>query len=238
GKAKELYSEVYPKGKIKLIANGIDLEEYSLAPNSDHLKEELGLRVEDKVVGVVGRLVPGKGFTDFLAAAKILNDKGLALRYIIVGAAAKEDRQYEDNLRQIAIDQGLGQKVIFTGWREDVKELISIFDVLIQPSSTFPEGFGMTVLEAMALGKPVIVTDVPGPGELVVNGKTGLIVLPADPAKLAGAIETIINDQTLSETMGKAARHLAATDFNIENTVKKLEHLYAELLGKEGQHVY
>jgi glycosyltransferase involved in cell wall biosynthesis len=235
-KARSLYKQEYPNSKIKLIANGINLKEYPLSVDATVLRKELGINDNTKVAGIIGRLVEGKGFTDFIKAAKILNEKFSDIKYVIIGSASKQDKPYEDNLRKLTTDLGLTEKVLFTGWREDIKDLIGIFDVLVQASTTFPEGFGLTVLEAMALGKPVVVTNVPGPAELVVNEKTGLIVPASNPGKLAEAIEKIVTNQEQASAMGKLGRQNAEAWFNMELTVKKIESLYDELLESAGKY--
>lgn len=229
-KALTLYKKEYSHKRLELIQNGLDLNDYKLDSDRKKILKEFNIRDDEIVVGMVGRLVQGKGFSDFLKAAKILNSKKNKVKFVIVGSANIGNEDFETYLKKLTQDFGLKDNVVFTGWREDVKSIMSIFDVLVQASSTFPEGFGLTVIEAMALGKPLVVTDVPGPSEIIIDGETGYVVPPANPEKLAEALENLISNRELALKMGEMGKKRIESCFNLEIIIKKLENLYISLL--------
>jgi len=229
-KAFDLYKKVFANKRIELIPNGIDLEEYKNMNNLHNLRSEFNIKDEERIVGLVGRLVEGKGFTDFIKAAKILCSKYIKVKFFIVGGATDEDKKYENYLKKFVKELNLEREIIFTGWREDIKQIISNFDLLVQASSTFPEGFGLTVVEAMALSKPVVVTDIPGPSEIVIDGVTGYIVPAGIPELLSEAIEKIITDKGKLKTMGEMGRETVERSYSLNLSVNKMEYLYQSLL--------
>lgn len=227
-KAYDLYKEQYPNKDIVLIQNGIDIGLYKPNFYGSFTRKEFNLKEDDFVVGIVGRLVEGKGFSDFIKAAKIVASKCSQVKFIIVGSGI-ENHNYENYLRKLTEDLGMKKKIIFSGWVKDIKDLISVFNILVQASSTFPEGFGLTVIEAMALAKPVIVTNIPGPSELVIDGATGIIIPPGDPASLANAIEIIRNNKELEMKLGENARKHVELNFDLNFTMQKIQALYHKL---------
>ncbi|MFH0926944.1 MAG: glycosyltransferase family 4 protein [bacterium] len=228
-KALKLYEKEYPNKRLELIYNGINVDEYSriLNNNAGGLKEELDIKNKEKVIGIAGRLVKGKGFSDFIKAAKIVLRDISNVKFLVVGSAPKEGKAFEEYLKKMTRELGLEQEVLFTGWRQDIKETMLVFDVLVQASSTFPEGFGLTCVEAMALKKPVVVTNIPGPSEIVLDGITGFVVPPGKPEALAVAIKRLILDNNLAKKMGESGRKRVEEFFNLDLTIKKIEELYS-----------
>lgn len=229
-KAFDLYKKVFTNKRIELIPNGIDLEEYKNINNFHNLRSEFNVKEEEIIVGMVGRLVEGKGFPDFIKAAKIICNKYVKVKFFIVGSATNEDKKYEDYLKKFVKESNLERDVIFTGWREDAKRIMSVLDIIVHASSTFPEGFPLTILEAMALGKPLVVTDVPGSSEIVINGKTAYVVPPANPEELAKALEKLIDNRELSLKIGEMGREAAERNYSLNISVNKIEYLYQSLL--------
>jgi len=231
-KALELYRKEYPESMMELISNGVDLNDYRFAIDEKEIKKKYKIPVEDKVVGIVGRLVEGKGFSDFVKAAKIVLLKNPAVTFVIIGSDPMDGNEYEEYVRKLVKELSIEGKVIFTGWREDAVRIMSVFDILVQASSTFPEGFGMTVIEAMALKKPVIVTDIPGPSEIAIDNITGYIVPPSDPGKMAEAIEMILSNKELAVKMGENGLRRVTEHYNLVTIVRRFESLYASLAGE------
>ncbi|MFH1413970.1 MAG: glycosyltransferase family 4 protein [Candidatus Omnitrophota bacterium] len=232
-KARELYIKQYPNRRIELIPNGIDINEYNPAVYNDGIRKEFHISSQERIIVIVGRLVEGKGFSDFIRAAKILTPRIKKVRFMVVGASPSSNKRFEHSLKEMVNNLRLDKDIIFTGWRNDVKNIIASSDILVQASSTFPEGFGLTVIEAMALSKPVVVTDVPGPSELIINGVNGYVVPSANPAKLAAALEDMVNHPELIEKMGEAGRRRVRDLFNLDITVKRIETLYSDILSNQ-----
>ena len=120
-------------------------------------------------------------------------------------------------------------KVIFTGYRNDVIEVLSLFEVFILPSLS--EGFSNVILEAMACGRPVIATDIPANREVITNGKEGILVPSKDSESLANAILKIYQDSSSLREIGDRTRKRVESSYNIENTVKKTVREYEISLG-------
>lgn len=210
--------------KITVIYNGIDISDWQ--PGSEHntrdLKRELGIDDSAKIVGAVSTLHPRKGHRYLIEAAKDVCSRKPNVRFLIVG-----DGQLKGQLQQLAFRLNLGRHVIFTGYRKDISKLISIMDILVQPS--VEEGFGITLLEAMAAGKPVIGTEVGGIPEIIKGGVNGLLVPPRDPSSLSRAIQKLLNNPEQAKYMGQRGRQMLEKHFTISKMVKKYEELYERL---------
>ena len=118
--------------------------------------------------------------------------------------------------------------MIFTGFRSDIKEILPAIDILVIPSLL--EGFPMITLEAMAMAKPIIATDIDGITEQITDGVNGILVPPKDPSALAMAIIKVINDKELARTMGLSAREKVAQEFSVEKMVRETKRVYLSLL--------
>lgn len=228
--ASKIYSLELPNKAMDVIYNGIDLKQWNDVKKTSKVKAEFNVGDENPVIGIVGRIARGKGQDDFIKAAKKINDINSKAKFLIVGRYVFTDYEYEQELKKLVKDLALNNHVHFTGWQEDVSRIISIFDIFVFPSSTFPEGFGLTCIEAMALGKPVIATDIPGPAEIVADKITGFLIPPSNPGILADKILELINDSSLAKKMGGAGRKRVEEIFNLENCTKQIEKLYFEVL--------
>ncbi len=228
----EIYAKYITKEKISLVYDGLDLNEYQTEYDPLSIRREFNLN-GSACIGLVGRLVEGKGHDDFIKAAAIIVKSRPGAKFFIVGSDLSSDKRIENELKDLVGVLGLKDNVIFTGWRNDISKLISAFDILVQASSTFPEGFGLTCLEAMALNKPVVATNIPGPSDIVLHGKTGFIVPTKNPEKMAEAIVSLLDNPEMSREMGRLGRERLANTFNITNTVNRIEKIYEEELSRE-----
>jgi glycosyltransferase involved in cell wall biosynthesis len=209
--------------KIQVIYNGVDLSRYSLNSPKRSLKKALNIPDNSYVVGMVANLRPVKGSQDFLKAGALVLRTFPHTVFLLVGR--HEDMTLE--LITLAADLGIQDALRFTGERDDIPELLSIFDV--QVSSSLEEGLSNAILEGMAMGKPIIATYVGGNPELVIHERTGLLVPPGNPDRLAEAILRILGDQALRTQLGNAGRQRIVTSFRVEEMVHQLEGLYQKL---------
>ena len=177
------------------------------------------------VIGAAGRLVPVKGHLDLLNAAALLRPAWPGLRVEIAGEGPRR-LELQDEVRRL----GLENQVTFLGWQADMDAALARWDVLVQPS--LEEGFGLAALEAMAAGLPVVATRVGGLPELVEDGATGLLVAPADPSALAGAVERLLRNRDLGSAMGAAGRERAAACFSVDRMVAATSEVYATLAAR------
>ena len=145
---------------------------------------------------------------------------------VIVGDGSQRER-----LVSLAQGTGVSDWVIWTGYRDDVLQLLPAFDIFIQPSHH--EGLPNTVLEAMAAGLPVVATSVGGTPELVVNGETGLLVPSRDSDALAGAITELLEQPEVRDSLGQAGQERVKLHFSVDEMVRKIEQLYEQLLAEK-----
>lgn len=209
--------------KIVVIYNGIDTKRFDPQQicGNIRLREMLGIHEDDFVIVSIGRLIPRKGHSTLIRAIGFLARKYPNIRAIIVGAPYDSDsEQYRDKLRELTTTLGLQDKVLFAGWQPKVEQFILNSDVVV--SVSWAEPFGLSIVEAMALGRPVIATNGGGEAEIVVNGFTGILVPPKDEKALATAIVQLMEDRKLSKKMGDAAVQRARECFSVTRFVSDI----------------
>jgi glycosyltransferase involved in cell wall biosynthesis len=226
-----LISEGYDSSKIVVIRNGVDLNRFKQPPEPDRIRHELGLPAGTPLVAVVSRLTRLKGLEHFLGAAAVLRPRFPAARFLIAGETAPSDRAYLDELTGLADRLGISDRVIFTGLRSDVPSLLASATVSVMPSLN--EALSNVLLESMAAGAPVVATRVGGTPEALIDGKTGLLVPPADSAALVASIARLLENPGLAARLGQAARQVIADRFSVERMVRATEQLYLDLLARK-----
>lgn len=210
-------------GKLRLIYNGI-----GPAPPSDvshdELCHELGLPVNARLIGAVGRLWHQKRIKDVIWAADLLKVTRSDVHVLIIGEGPQ--REALERFREMCL---IEDQVHFLGARNDVMRLMPHFDVLWLASSF--EGLPNVIMEAMSAGVPVVATDIWGNRELVVHGETGFLVPVGDRAGLARSAYKILEDRELAKRLGEGGRQRILKEFSVESMVEKHAALYRELLG-------
>jgi len=211
--------------RITVVHNGVDLRAMSRADESAAVKEMWHVPPGAPVLITVGRLTPKKGHRDLLAAlAKLVGDPRWGdLRLLIVGTGA-----LLSELAREAQRLGLAERVIFAGFQRDVLPFLQAADIFVLPS--IQEGLSLSALEAMALGKPVVACRVGGTPEVVVDGRTGVLVSPGEPEELASALERLLEDPEQARAMGAAGRRRVRDSFDLEQMVSKIEEIYRRLI--------
>jgi glycosyltransferase involved in cell wall biosynthesis len=204
---------------VALIYNGVDLQRYSNQEPCCTLREEYGLPAEAQLVGVVARLEPEKGHPTLLAAWPEVVARCPQAHLLVVGEGSQREA-----LEAMARELGIGHRVVFTGRRDDVPAVTAALDVAVLPS--YREAQGLSILEAMALGRPVVASNVGGIPEVIQDGVTGLLVPPHDPAALAAAIVRLLTDHPLADTLARAGRELVYERFCVERMVRAIEEIY------------
>ena len=204
-----------------LIYNGVDLVRYDHQEPCCTLREEYGMEPDAPIVGVVGRLELEKGHPTLLEAWPLVLAEVPKAYLLIVGEGSRLDA-----LHQIVREQGIERHVIFTGRRDDIPAVTAAFDVAVLPS--YREAQGLTILEAMALSRPVVASNVGGIPEMVVDGVTGLLVPPHDPPALAAAIVRLLLDHQLADMVARAGHDLVHDRFCIQLMVNAVQELYDE----------
>lgn len=193
--------------------------------------KEYPFRTEPKgapVITFASRLLKEKGVNEFVDAARILKNKGMTLRFWLVGAP---DNGNPSSVQQVDVD--LWQKeglVEYLGFRSDISDIFADSNLIVLPSY-YGEGLPKVLIEAAACGRAVVTTDSPGCRDAIIPNVSGLLIPIRDSTKLAEAILVLVNDQDLREAMGKAGRCLAEQEFRIENIVGAHLKIYSDLTG-------
>jgi len=217
---------------VRVVPNGVDVDAFHPGAPDPRVRADLGQPGGAPLVGVVCRLDAWKGVDLFLEAAGRLHEMAPSMRFAVVGGAITGQEDHARDLERLASRLGLDAFVRFTGWRygpADTPDVFRALDVLVLPSRQ-PEPFGLVLLEAMASGVPVVATDQGGPREICVPGETGLLVPPADPAALADAVRSLVDDPDRARAMGRAGRLRVEALYDQRLTVQRIQALYAELL--------
>lgn len=209
--------------RVVRIYNGIELDQYR--PDADHinLRKELGIPQDVLLIGAIGRMVWQKGFEYLIEAIPAIIKTFPKAKILIVG-----DGPLRKSLEALSEELRVKDNVIFMGFRSDIKEILSAIDILVIPSLL--EGFPMITLEAMAMAKPIIATNIDGIAEQITSGENGILVPPKDPDALAKAIIRVLADKESGKTMGLAARKKVEREFSVEKMVRETEKAYLSLL--------
>jgi glycosyltransferase involved in cell wall biosynthesis len=222
------------------VRHGIPHDKFCVIPNAirppkpgtatrEAVLAELGLPRDARLIGVVGRLWPQKRVKDAIWAADLLKVVRDDVHLLIIGDGPERDR-----LRKFRDQCEIGDKVHFLGHRDDVPRLLPHFDLLWSTSAY--EGQSNAILEAMAVGVPVVATDIPGTRDLLAHDETGLLVsadcdTPRRRAALARYASILLNDPQRARRLADAARQRALDEFTVEKMVDRYADLYREILG-------
>ena len=233
-----LVEEGFQRDKIVVIRNGVDLSRFATRGDGPRLRRELGLPQGVPLVAVVSRLHEMKGLDYFLQAAAAVANRYPDVRFLIVGdryglkdrAVVREDA-YQAELERLATHLGIAHRVVFTGFRLDIPELLAEVAVSVLPSLS--EGLSNSLLESMAAGVPVVATRVGGSPEAVEDGVSGILVPPRDASALARGMDALLGDEARARAMGAAAGRRIADHFSLEAMTRELERLYRRLLREE-----
>lgn len=206
---------------VRLIYNGVDLSRYDRQEPCCTLPEEYGLEPGSQLVGVVARLEPEKGHPTLLEAwPEVL--RSCPHSYLLIVGEGSRREALEAQVRDLRI----AHRVVFTGRRDDIPAVTAALDVAVLPS--YREAQGLTILEAMALSRPVVASDVGGIPEMITDGVTGLLVPPHDATALASAIIRLLRDHPYADTLGRAGHDLVHDRFCIELMVAAVQTIYDE----------
>jgi glycosyltransferase involved in cell wall biosynthesis len=224
-----LRDRITRREKIQKIYSGIELDHFKPVPDGEKkaLKEAWGISEEAPVVGMVSKLWEGKGHTTLIHAFEGLKQEIPEAVLVIVG-----EGYLRDQLSDLVDRLGLKGSVLFTGFQMDVRRIIATFDVAVLPS--FFEGMGRVLLEAMAMGKPLVASSVGGIPDLVHHGKNGLLVTPGSVSELKSGLLTLIRNKALAKEMGKEGRKRISEEFSAGRMAQSIEKLYRELLQRKG----
>jgi glycosyltransferase involved in cell wall biosynthesis/ubiquinone/menaquinone biosynthesis C-methylase UbiE len=236
--------------KTTVIYNFVNLEEFDHDISSQIVRQDLNLDANTKCVGMLGGVSQIKGTLEFVQALPLVKQRHQNVKFLVIGAISEDDKPtqgwrgkarhlarqvlHRDEYYKTIIDfiqrEGIQDDVIFTGLRQDIPQIIAALDLVAFPSTV--SHFGRPIIEAGAMAKPVIASDLGGPRELVVNGETGFLIPAGDPAKLAEAIVTVLSNGDLARRMGEAGHARAKRLYNAEFNAKRTFQVYEDILGR------
>lgn len=211
--------------RIQVIPNGVDYQRFKDA-TGDHVREELGIKPNQLLVGIVGPVSRHKGVEEFIQAAHKIVTSYPDAKFLVVGP--DRPRAFLDELKHLVSTLKIEKSVIFTGFRKDIPEVMTALDILVTPSRV--EAFGRVLLEAMAAGTPVVASQVGGIPEVISSHDLGILVPPESPEKLATAIESLAADPDRRIHISTTAQKHVADNFTIENHTRQVQTVYEQFL--------
>jgi glycosyltransferase involved in cell wall biosynthesis len=216
--------KLVPGEKMVLIRNGIDSSRFQETETSEKAKKELKwrLKLDPPIVGTVARLHRQKGIRDLMRAAGQIHRGSPEVKIVVVGGGPLERA-----LRKEAQKLGLERFFVMLGERPDAHALCSLFDIFVLPSLW--EGLPLALLEAAAMGKPIVATDIDGVREVIQDGQTGILVPPGNPEKLAQAVLRLLQNKDLAHKLGENARTTILGAFTLSRMIEETEQLYLRL---------
>jgi glycosyltransferase involved in cell wall biosynthesis len=217
--------EGYPGPDARVIANGVSARRDPDAAAS--ARAEAGAEAGETFIVHVGNIRPHKGHSNLIAAVAHLVETHPDVRVISIGG-----EKYDGDLERVrteAEEAGVGDRLAFLGRRVDARAFTEAADIYVNPADF--EGLPVSILEAMALGRPVVATDVGGVPSIIREG-TGILVPPKDPEALAAAVGALIDDPERASMLGKGAEALVEDEFGLERMIRRTEAVYEEVLGR------
>lgn len=214
--------KIAPEKKLTTIYSGIDFSSYVPRHTAFETKQKLGAERAWPIVGCIGRLSEQKAQNYLVEAVALLMDKFPQIKLLLVG-----EGELRSVLEKQIQDLGLSSHVSLLGERDDVADLLNVFDVYAMSSRW--EGVGRALTEAMHMGLPVVATSVDGVTELISDEKTGLLVPPQNPRSLAAGIDRLSMDRELAKRLGSSARQRVKELMDGRQMVRAIEELYQRL---------
>ncbi|MGM0943904.1 MAG: glycosyltransferase family 4 protein [Bacteroidota bacterium] len=215
------------KSQIQIIHNGISYEAFLKA--KPILRNELKLDKNTLLIGMIGRINPGKGQLFFLQLAEKLLSSNQNLHFVLVGDPYPGYESILEELNKEIRSEKLEARISYLGFRSDIPEVMTSFDIFVLPS-ILPDSFPTVILEAMACGKPTVATLSGGAKEMVKQGETGFLIPIGNVESGVEGLEKLIQNPELRNKMGYAARNRVLQEFSLEAYKEKIEnHLWLQL---------
>jgi len=216
------------KEKVVAVPNGIPLKRVISDKDSKNTRQDLGVAPDELMILTTGRLSQQKGLEYLINAVPTLK-KQLSHSFKVVLAG---NGPLRPKLEQMVIDLEIQNKVLFLGFRNDIGNLLSASDIVVLPSLW--EGLSIALLEAMAVGKPIVTTTIGSNREVTREGKAAILVPPKDTDALVNAILKIVNDNAIAEYLSAQAKEVYLSSYTEKQMIKKYREVYIDLLSKVG----
>ncbi len=228
--AQDAHRRIHRATRCCVVHPGVDLEHWAAGQQarSNGARQKLQIDQEAMVITTLGRIEYGKGQDILVEAARIIVTEFPHTRFLLVGGSGGRE-EYAVHLGELIRKHELTAHVRLLGHRRDIPALLGLTDVYVHPAR-YPESFGLSIVEAMACGKPIVATRVGGPEEILQDGSGGILVPAGNPEALAAAMRELIQDRTLRESMGRHAMRLARS-YNVEQMLDSFYEVVEEVSG-------
>ncbi len=220
-----LHAVAVEPSRVQVAYSGIDVKHCCDTATREAFRQRYGLKEEQPVIGTVANLFPRKGYEYLIEALVTIKEEHPGVCCFIVGEGPES---YHEQLVQLVKEKGLESNVVFAGFQENVFEFLNAFDVFALPS--IMEGFGIVLLEAMAMSKPIVACRVGGVPEVIKDGVTGILVPPKDSRSLAVALLKILKNDQIKVRLGMSARKIVETQFTREAAMQRIQEFYLDVL--------
>jgi len=225
---EEMVAAGVPAELISVIHNGIDTESWSQHQVNVSMRDTLGIGNAFPIIGYVGRISPEKDLETWLRVAALVAQEYPVAQFVVVGEG--RDNKLLEQLKNLAGALGIARNIHFLGYREDLPSIYAAFDLFFLSSRR--EGICNSLLEAMAMGIPIVATDVGGTKELIVAGESGYMVAEGDVAGMARAMIELICNECLRKDVGRAAQLRIQENFSFASRLQRIEALYEKVLAR------
>ena len=215
--------------KIKLLHNAVDTKKLDPEKfNGSKVREEFGFTENEIVIGMLARLSHGKGHEELLLSAQKLLVKNKNIKFLIVGDPSAGEDEYGEKIKNLSVELGLSENVIFSGFRKDIPNVLSAFDIFVFPSHS--EAFGIALVEAMSMAKPCVGTKSDGVLDIIVDNETGYFFEKNNVDQLTEKIELLVKSKENRIKFGNNSRKRAVEKFDIEVLTVLVIEYYREAL--------
>lgn len=218
--------------KVKLLYDGINVDKFNPAQaGRKKIRNEFNIESQDIVIGMMARFSPGKGHEEFIRAAEIVSSKYNNLKFMIVGEPSRGEDSYGAEIKSLAENSIIKNKIIFTGFRKDTPDILAAMDIFAFPSHA--EALGMALIEAMAMGIPSVCSKSDGVLDIAVDNVTSYLFEKQNTHDLADKLEQLIASPVKREEFGKAARERVIKNFDINLVTGQVVDIYNELIKRK-----
>ena len=225
---KNLVENHIPEDRIVVIHNPARFKSVH-SGTRDRVREQYGIDPDQRVFGIVGRIIRWKGHIEFLKAADLVFKSVPQAKGLIVGDFSDGDNRYQELIARMVEESEFSDRFIFSGYMHDIENLYSIMDVCVH-TSIDPEPFGLVITEAMAHGVPVVASDRGAPREIINDGKDGFLVDPVATERLSSVIISLLTDEALRQRIGDSGRERVRKGFQADAYAREMENIYMEVL--------
>jgi glycosyltransferase involved in cell wall biosynthesis len=219
--------------QISVVHHGVDLDQFTPDRiDREAVRNELGYAREHLVLGIIGRLQISKGYLEFLEMARRIKSEAPQARFLLIGEASRGESSEAQMILEKIREWQLEEIVQWLGFRRDIPRLLSAMDIFVFPSHA--EAFGIVLIEAMAMAKPVVSSNCDGVLDIVQDHEAGLMVPPRNVEALTQAVSALARDARLRLELGRRARSHVLKFFTLQHTLDAIEFIYHRALSQRG----